>query len=159
MFSSAFCYANMPPSCHGGMIMRLLNEGFPLHLNSGFWGCDSKQANLQRIFLCSSHQEEKKQNSIPCTLCALFSICQKTILLCTAVIRGQPIMYVRLCLYLAHGSGSIKTVLKNHIPYPTANNLKILKSTTTTWAGEMRCNCSPANTLISACEITRRGSS
>lgn len=162
MFSSAFCYANMLPSRLGGMIIRHLNKGFPLHLNSGFWGWDSKQAKPPEnpSLLISSGRE--KPHRIPCTFCALFSICQKrTTLLCTAVIRGQRITYVSLCLYLAHGSGSIKTwkVLKNHIPYPTANNLKTLKSTTATWAGEMRCNGSPAHTLISACAITRRGSS
>lgn len=89
------------PLLSGVMRMRLFNKGFPLQLNSGS-GCETiGRQNHQRILPCSSGRE----NSIPLTLCTLFSICQmETILLYAVVMRGYN---VHAC-NLAHGSGSIK---------------------------------------------------
>lgn len=41
--------------------MRLLNEGFPLHLNSGFWGCDSISKQTSRESF-SAHLIRKRKN-------------------------------------------------------------------------------------------------
>lgn len=69
MISSAFCYANMPPSCQRVMVMRLFNKGSsPTKIR--FPGVEQYAGKTTSLSLLI---RERKKNSIP-LLSAPFSL-------------------------------------------------------------------------------------